>query len=287
MPPRVSTSTADLGNVIRTRRQSLGLSIEEAARRAGVTTKTWSRYESGASIRSDKVRGVCRALGWSKLPTHDGRAPECKAEDDFLGNIGTDHGAWSLALADKCGIECAKVFSAGSDFVYDALSEDLESLASEPRGTHIGQLPVSMIIDELPPQFLYRYDYELIYELRAAVARLRNRFVAGSLVAYTVLEELALLLIFSKAELYSEMSPSILPTAGIWREWLGDILGDLDVELYLYNSNWALTPRITYHFDHWREAQFYGGVDSVEYVAMNLGNIYSGNESKEDMSNNK
>ncbi len=38
------------------------MTIVEAASRAGVGTKTWYRYESGASIRSDKVKGICKAL---------------------------------------------------------------------------------------------------------------------------------------------------------------------------------------------------------------------------------
>ena len=39
-----------LAESIRTRRNELDLTIEEAALKAGVGTKTWSRYESGASI---------------------------------------------------------------------------------------------------------------------------------------------------------------------------------------------------------------------------------------------
>lgn len=45
-----------LAKKIRSRRNELGFTIEEAAKRAGVGTKTWCRYEAGESIREDKYR---------------------------------------------------------------------------------------------------------------------------------------------------------------------------------------------------------------------------------------
>ena len=56
---------------IKLRRNELGLTIEEAASRAGVGTKTWSRYEAGESIRRDKSKGICKALNWYSLPDQD------------------------------------------------------------------------------------------------------------------------------------------------------------------------------------------------------------------------
>ena len=50
-----------LAKAIKTRRNELELTIEEAATRAGVGTKTWCRYEAGESIRRDKYKGVCKA----------------------------------------------------------------------------------------------------------------------------------------------------------------------------------------------------------------------------------
>ena len=44
-----------LAKQIKSRRNELGLTIEEAASRAGVGTKTWCRYEAGEAIRSDKA----------------------------------------------------------------------------------------------------------------------------------------------------------------------------------------------------------------------------------------
>lgn len=65
MTQKTIQGNADLAKQIRLRRSELGLTIEEAASRAGVGTKTWCRYEAGESIRSDKCKGVCKALNCS------------------------------------------------------------------------------------------------------------------------------------------------------------------------------------------------------------------------------
>ena len=65
-----------LARQIRARRNELGLTIEEAASRANVGTKTWSRYEAGESIRMDKCKGICRALNWHTLPEEQGEENE-------------------------------------------------------------------------------------------------------------------------------------------------------------------------------------------------------------------
>ena len=58
MTMRAIKGSLKLAESIRNKRNELNLTIEEAALKAGVGTKTWSRYESGESIRRDKVRGV-------------------------------------------------------------------------------------------------------------------------------------------------------------------------------------------------------------------------------------
>ena len=68
MSIQVIKGSKELGDKIRSRRNSLKLSIEEAAAKAGVGSKTWSRYESGESIRRDKVLGICKVLNWSAFP---------------------------------------------------------------------------------------------------------------------------------------------------------------------------------------------------------------------------
>lgn len=70
MAQKSISSNLELAERIR-RRNELNLTIEEAAKRAGVGTKTWCRYEAGESIRQDKYKGVCKALNWMQLPIED------------------------------------------------------------------------------------------------------------------------------------------------------------------------------------------------------------------------
>ena len=261
MAPRTKSGSTELATAIRERRVTLNLSIEEAAQKAGVGVKSWSRYESGGAIRQDKARGVCRALGWSKLPG-DETDPDAAA-GDWLREVDSSHRAWSDALRERYGEACATAFAVGTDVIGDQLADDLRALASQPRGTHLGELAASWFDGELPPQFVPRYDYEFVYGLKAAVDRLPDRFVYGNLVAHTVLEEIALYLIFGYAEVLADMETTVLDDEDEdWREWLAGILGDLDVEFLLFTSDLMLTPDVTYHFDHWNEAQFYTGGDA-------------------------
>ena len=46
MNNKILKGSPELGSKIKQRRNELGLTIEEAASKAGVGTKTWSRYES-------------------------------------------------------------------------------------------------------------------------------------------------------------------------------------------------------------------------------------------------
>ncbi|SDT66890.1 helix-turn-helix domain-containing protein [Actinoplanes derwentensis] len=259
MVPRTTTGSTEQAKAIRDRRLALNLSIEEAAAKAGIGAKSWSRYESGGAIRHDKARGVCRALGWSKLP--EAEPDQGAPGDDWLRKIDRNHEAWSEALCSLGGRTCAIAFAVGSDLLHDHLVDDLQALASEPRGTHLGQLAAAWLDGDLPPQFLPRYDYEFVYGLKAAVIRLRRRFRGGDLVAHTVLEELALYLIFEQVELLADMDPDLFEEDRDGTEWLAEILGDLDIEFLLFNSGLALTPAVSYHFDHWNEMQFHTGKD--------------------------
>ena len=68
MSQKVIQGTPKLADAIKGRRQELGLTIEEAASRAGVGIKTWCRYEAGESIRHDKAKGICKTLNWHVMP---------------------------------------------------------------------------------------------------------------------------------------------------------------------------------------------------------------------------
>ena len=62
MSQRTVKGSGELGNKIRQRRNELGLTIEEAAAKAGVGVKTWCRYEAGESIRQDKYLSLIHIL---------------------------------------------------------------------------------------------------------------------------------------------------------------------------------------------------------------------------------
>lgn len=237
-----------LAQTIKLRRNELGLTIEEAAERAGVGTKTWSRYESGESIRQDKCRGVCKALNWVALPGET-TAPDRADELQRLKN----HEAWSTYLSREYGETAAAAFAAGSDILLDYLQQDLEDLASLPKGTHIGQLSVSMLAADLPQQFLMEYDYNFLYAFRLTILHLRDTAChGGQVIARSVLEELAIYLFVEEAQIYLES----LDFEEIDNEWVFDLFGDGDLLTWLYSDFYVPIENI-YHFEHWTEQQFW------------------------------
>ncbi|MCL2788207.1 MAG: helix-turn-helix domain-containing protein [Micrococcales bacterium] len=252
MPPRRKPGSPQLGQSIRARRLELGRSIEEVALKAGVGAKTWGRYETGGSIRLDKVQGVARALGWHALPDADTDTPG-PDQDNWLRKVDNRHEAWSPALEQEYGHSCALTFAVGSDLLLDHLTDDLDTLACMPTATHLGQLDTSWVADRLPPQFLPRYDYEFVYRLRAAVHMLRLRFAKGHLQAFSPLKHITLRLILSYAELFADTDPQLFQGQDHWTDWLAGVLGDLDVDRYLCNPTIAVPPGFDYHFDRWDE----------------------------------
>lgn len=241
-----------LAKQIKSRRNELNLTIEEAASRAGVGTKTWSRYESGGSIRYDKSRGICKALNWKVLP-----------ESDITDNMITveeyrSHEAWSPFLEDMFGSRAAISFAAGSDILLDQIEQDLECLAALPKGSHIGQLEISWLLDSLPGQFLMYYDYDFLYQMRSILINMRKQARAGvDMVAQSVLEELIIYLCNNEAITLFElcMCPE---EAEIMDDeyWIFDLFDDMDLITFLY-SDYYLKPDNNYHYSHWSDLQFY------------------------------
>ena len=256
MSIQVIKGSKELGDKIRSRRNSLKLSIEEAAAKAGVGSKTWSRYESGESIRRDKALGICKVLNWSSFP---GGYDESTA---FNIDIYKKDEAWPSALA-KCLGEAAGVsFVVGSGELLHYLDEDLEELAHKPKGTHIGELDFSWMKDVLPQQFLMRYDYDFLYHMRSVLDDFLHQAANGILfVAHTVLEELVLYLCMEESsgfmeDFYFDSNESEEDDVSCWNSWAFDLFDDMDVHTYLY-SGMYLTEEDSYHFAHWTENQFY------------------------------
>lgn len=257
MSQQTIKGTPKLAEAIRNRRKELGLTIEDAAIKAGVGTKTWCRYEAGEAIRRDKSKGLCKALNWHVLPgTPDDNNVEFNLEDY------KKHTAWSNYICDRFGEAAAVSFVIGSDLVLDYLEEDLNELSQMPRGTHVGQLPVSAMKDILPEQFLMQYDYEFIYHLKITVERLRETARHSNYFqAHSVMQELAIYLFVEESKFLMEcMIPEMedLGVSGMdmWDEWVFDLFEDMDIVTCLYSDDYLIPDHI-YHFDHWAEYQFH------------------------------
>ena len=127
MSIRTSAGSAKLGDKIKNRRNELDLTIEEAATKSGVGSKTWSRYEAGSSIRSDKVAGICKVLKWNTLPDSDA------SDEIFDINEYKTRETWSDELAKTFGLGAAVSFVIGSDLLYDYIQQDLDALAKNKK----------------------------------------------------------------------------------------------------------------------------------------------------------
>ena len=77
-------------------------------------------------------------------------------------------------ICENYGEAAAVSFAIGCDILTDNIEEDICSLSSYPRGTHIGQLPASMLEGSLPEQFLMRYDYEFLCCLKFTIKTLKT-----------------------------------------------------------------------------------------------------------------
>ena len=250
----------ELGRQIRLRRNELGLTVGQAAEKAGVGVMTWSRYESGDSIRQDKYAGICRALDWHDIPRNDSQTAS-----DFDLDACRSSDVWPKALAEKLGESAAISFVVGSDLLLDSLEEDLEALSAMPKGSHIGEQGVFWLTKELPQQFLMRYDYEFLYLFKTVILRLRLAASRGEeIAAHSVIEELALYLIMEHSR---SMMEGIVLAANQeaseqgavlddnWDGWAFQLFGNKDLITNLYADSY-LQESDSYHFDHWQDAQF-------------------------------
>lgn len=259
MNDKVIKGSAEVSEKIKARRKELGLTIEEAANKAGVGVKTWCRYEAGESIRKDKVRGICKALNWRTFVSEDDEK-NTDVEIEYYRN----HEVWSNYISKCYGEAAAISFVIGSDILLDYLDDDLRELAALPVGTHIGQLSLSMMKERLPEQFLMSYDYDFIYCLRNCLINWRKWVCNGtSLVAHRVIDELVLYLVVDEAGFMMKYLEDKLMKCGIedvdmWDEWIYDIFGDMDVVTCLF-SDYYMTEDNIYHFKHWMKEQFYVG----------------------------
>jgi transcriptional regulator with XRE-family HTH domain len=257
MAQRSIQGDKELGKKIKLRRNELHLTIEEAALRAGVGTKTWSRYEAGESIRKDKCKGICKALNWRSFPDGEEAVDKKTLVEEFR-----NHEAWSQFLADQFGTKAAIAFAAGSDILLDDIKQDQSDLAAMPSGSHIGQLSTSLLSEVLPQQFLTRYDYDFLYHMKCVLLELRWRAKNGkAMTAHSVLEELIIYLCNEEAQAYIEVGAGADDLAdteydGYSEDWVFDLFDDMDILAFLY-SDLYLDEDCPFHFVHWGDQQFY------------------------------
>lgn len=254
MAQRTISNSPKLAKAIRSRRIDLGLTIEEAAEKAGVGTKTWSRYEAGEAIRQDKSKGICKALNWFAFPSQE--APD---DNKFRLEEYMCHKAYSSFLAEAFGPLAAVSFAIGSDILLHHLEEDLHELSSKPRNTHIGELSCSWLKDSLPPQFLTCYDYEFLYYFRARVLLLRELAHKDKpIIAHSVIDELALYLFMEKSSILMEFfdytDTEFQDGKSTWNDWPFDLFDDSDV-LILYSDIYVPEGHC-YHYSQWLRDQF-------------------------------
>lgn len=257
MAQKAVKNTAKLAGQIKSRRLELALTIEEAASRASVGTKTWCRYEAGESIRADKIKGICKALNWARFPDKTGDdLPDFDIEEYRR------HEVWSQYISERFGDFAALAFATGSDILLDHIREELDALSAMPKDSHVGQLSFSWLQSILPEQFLTKYNYEFIYCLKTTVSHLRRVAVCNDVFyANSVMEELVFYLITEEASLFMDSlseeygSQQVLGT-GDWKSWIFDLFDDMDIVTWLYSDKY-LTIEDIYHFDHWMEKQFF------------------------------
>jgi len=251
-------NSKEVAGFIKKRRLELELTIEEAAERAGLGTKTWSRYEAGNPIRKDKIKGVLRALKWKVFPTDDGS----NITKQTLVKEYKNHNAWSEFLYEHFGLYAAISFIFGSDILSDYISDDLEELSKLPKGSHIGQLEFSMLSIVLPKEYLMEYDYNFLYSFNKSIQNLINQISSeDNFVAHKVIDEISLYLIVKEAEILMEeigdrLSEHDAKTFAHWDEWIFDIFDDMDVETFLFSDLSLFAPE-AYQFDNWFKDQFY------------------------------
>ena len=260
MAPKTIKNNPELGKAIKNQRNKLNLTIEEAASKTGIGTKTWSRYESGEPIRSDKIRSLCKTLNWAALPDIDGVDRGAKVDfNDYMNNK-----AWSPYLRECFGKYAALSFVIGSEILLDELNADLAELSKMPKGSHIGEVSSSFITPIMPKPFLMRYDYEFIWALRNTLIHLRKIApYTRDMVAHRVIDELVLYLVVEESRFLMEEMEFDFSTENDkdeyadWDKWLFDLFDDMDLITFLYSNMYILNPDDTYHFNNWFKQQFY------------------------------
>lgn len=265
---------------IRKRREELGLTVEEAAGKVGVSAEDWARWEEEGAVRMERIEALTNLLGEEVLKYYQ---PEfCIFDlDEFRSRP-----YWSSYLEKEHGIAVAVAFVYGYEMLHDHILDDIDSLRSLPEGSLLRDHEWSQLIDMLPDAFEDRYDMAFLLRLQSANDAFAKAAGEGKrIIAHTVLEELTLLLnnLLSQVmmeiegtaalkELFTDQMnaeeaeekdddyfdnwpPENYLNVSAWQDWVYNVLGDDDIGLFLYTDCMPVIPE--YHYDNWLLPQFY------------------------------
>ncbi|WP_158247687.1 helix-turn-helix domain-containing protein [Actinomyces qiguomingii] len=162
---------------------------------------------------------------------------------------------YSQRLARTLGEDAARCFALGV-LLYDmSITENLESMAELPRGTHLGELDDTHIGSTLPQLWLTRYDYEFVFQLRESFRDMTRRLVSGVTtdddpMACTIAEILVLHDVFN-------LGGTIAASRGAgidedrWEGWV-DALSGPDRPAHMLVAMGMIPPAdAPEHFDNW------------------------------------
>lgn len=160
------------GELIRKRREELGLSVTDMSKKCGVAEKTWYRYESGEPIRADKVDRVLAALRWKMFPTSE------RSMFDSVMSIDESSWAYSPWIAECEGEFWAKAVAWAFIVVLDSIRMAVSDLSTMPAGSHVGQVLFENV-DFMPERYLTRYDHEFMCRMCDAVKTMALQMKKG------------------------------------------------------------------------------------------------------------
>lgn len=156
---------------------------------------------------------------------------------------------WSNYLEKKFGETAALAFQVGSDALWTQLESTLDELAVRPKGTHIGQLNISVLYDLLPRQFLMRYDYEFVYRMITVLNHFREEAETDAVIHPENLLEVLVLYFCGKMAWMNMESEETGLEEDDYLDWVYDLVEDSDL-LYLYD--WIYLEEVNgLHFNNW------------------------------------
>lgn len=267
MTPQTSAGSVERGQAIRVRREELSLTIEQAAAAAGVGSETWRRYEAGGAIRRDKVRNLLKVLRWARLPDAPEDGPEGRGRDRSMWDLcgpEAEGDTYSAFLSEEYSESFARIVRAGFDITRDELRDDIESLAREPKGTHLGQLGASWFEGRLPARWLMHYDYDFMCRLLARLDTLRMRLVhPGQVDSHPltrgVVDDLLLHLVVEQGKSAFEVADDERVDLDEADEFEYHLNGEDDEVIFaLFSANTDPAPDNAWHFDRWFDDVYWG-----------------------------